>query len=78
GGRDVPTRVVDGEEVVWIEHGSFGLAIHHGDGFATVAVVPDDESMLRRVANLDAPSRAYDPADLASFDRDRAYTGNGS
>ncbi|AKS42823.1 hypothetical protein [Wenzhouxiangella marina] len=78
GGSEVPTRTVGGEDVVWIEHEDLGLAIHHGDGFATVAVVPDDESMLRRVANLDRPSRAYDAADLVRFDRDRGYTGNGS
>ncbi len=77
-GTPLPTRVIDDQEIIWSGLESFGLAIHHNNGIATVAVVPDNDLLLRRVANLDQPAQAYDPSDLADFNQGRDYTPNGS
>ncbi|MEE4330096.1 MAG: hypothetical protein V2J10_04460, partial [Wenzhouxiangella sp.] len=74
----LPRRQVAGEEIVWIENDGLGLALHHDERFATLALVPDDEAMLRRVVNLDAPSRAFDPAELARFNDAQGFVPHGS
>lgn len=70
---ELPWRGIDDEQVLWIDLGEFGLALHHDDQFLSVALVPDDMSFLRRVADLDRPAQAYDPDDLARFNRERDY-----
>lgn len=81
-GQDAETelnwREVDDAEVLWIQMEELGLALSYDDDFATMAVVPDNASLLRRVANLDQPTTAYDIADLQSFADERGYTAYGS
>lgn len=74
----LPTRQLDGEEVIWIDADEFGVAIHHDDRFATLAVIPDDEALLRRVANLDRPEQAFDAERLASFNSEQGFVAHGS
>ena len=56
----------------------FGVAIHHDEHFATFALVPDNDILLRRVANLDQPAQAYDSSDLTDFNAERDYSPHGS
>ncbi len=72
-GLELVWRGIDDEEVLWIELGEFGLALHHDDQFLSAALIPDDMSFLRRVAGLDHPARPYDPDNLARFNRERDY-----
>lgn len=71
-------RSVEGVDVLWAEMEDVGLALSYDDDFATVAIVPDNAALLRRVANLDEPVTAYDAADLESFASERGYTPYGS
>jgi hypothetical protein len=72
-GIELPWRGIDNEQVLWMELDEFGLALHYDDELLSMAVVPDDMSFLRRVANLDQPTRSYDPGDLARFNRERDF-----
>ncbi|NBD95256.1 MAG: hypothetical protein GVY11_02115 [Gammaproteobacteria bacterium] len=71
-------REVEDVQVLWAEMEDLGLALSYDDRFATVAIVPDNAALLRRVANLDEPATAYDPADLERFGDERGYTAYGS
>ncbi|HSH28132.1 MAG TPA: hypothetical protein VK972_10280, partial [Wenzhouxiangella sp.] len=73
-------RSVDDAEVLWIgmEEPSLGLALSYDEDFATVALVPDDNSLLRRVANLDQPTTSFNVTDLERFGDERGYTPYGS
>jgi hypothetical protein len=77
-GTELPRRTIDDEELIWMDLGSFGLAMHHDDHFLTIALVPDDNTLLRRIANLDQPTRSYDPRTLEAFNRSRGFTPYGS
>jgi hypothetical protein len=72
-GMELPWRGIGDQEILWIDLGEFGLALHHNDQFLSVALIPDDMSFLRRVADLDRPAQAYNPDDLARFNRERGY-----
>jgi len=74
---ELPWRGIGDEDVLWIDLGEFGLALHHDDHWLSLALVPDDMSFLRRVADLDRPAQAYNPDDLASFNRERGYLAQG-
>ncbi len=76
--QPLPVRTIEDEELIWVALDEFGVAIHYDQSFATLALVPDDDLLLRRVANLDQPARAYDPASLEAFNQQRGYSGNGS
>ncbi|WP_376691395.1 hypothetical protein [Wenzhouxiangella sp. EGI_FJ10409] len=67
-------REVEDVEVLWAEMEDVGLALSYDDHFATVAIVPENDALLRRVANLDQPATAYDSDDLERFASDRGYT----
>jgi len=67
-------RQVEDVEVLWAEMEDVGLALSYDDHFATVAIVPDNAALLRRVANLDQPATALDAKDLERFANDRGYT----
>jgi hypothetical protein len=67
-------RDIEDREVLWVPMDDIGLALSYDDQFATVAIVPDNAALLRRVANLDEPANSYDPADLAEFSEARGYT----
>ena len=75
---ELPRRAIDDEEAIWIDLGNFGIALHHDSEFVTVALVPDNMALLRRVVNLDQPAQAYDPAGLRSFNSDNGFTAYGS
>ena len=75
---DFPTREIDGEEIIWVAEDEMGIAIHHDERFATLAVVPDDLSLLRRVAGLDQANRPFDSGSLADFNRQLGYVAHGS
>lgn len=77
-GSPLPIRVIDNEEIIWVPRDDFGVAIHHDDHFATFALIPDNDILLRRVANLDQPAQAYDSSDLTDFNADRDYSPHGS
>jgi len=79
-GTEPNWRDVEDAQVMWIdmEELGLGLALSYDDRFATVAVVPDNATLLRRVANLDEPAASYDPAALQSFSEERGYTNYGS
>ncbi len=72
-GMELPWRGIGDEDILWIDLGEFGVALHHDDQFLSVALVPDDMSFLRRVADLDRPAQAYSPDDLARFNRERDF-----
>ncbi len=67
-------REVEDVEVLWAEMEDIGLALSYDDHFATVAIVPDNEALLRRVANLDQPATAFEANELERFASDRGYT----
>ena len=77
---DLNWRGVEDAEVLWIEmeEPGLGLALSYDEHFATLALVPDNDSLLRRVANLDQPTAAYAIADLHSFADERGYMPYGS
>ncbi len=75
---ELPRREIGGQEIIWTSLDEVGLAIHYDEHFATLALVPDDEALLRRVANLDRPETALDAGTLASFNRTRGFTPHGS
>jgi hypothetical protein len=77
-GTELPRRSVDGEEIIWVDMGNFGAAIHYDDAFVTIGVIPDDGALLRRIANIDQPTSAYNPRNLSSFNRERGFTSYGS
>lgn len=77
-GSPLPRRGIDEAEIIWIDLGNFGLAIHHDDHFVTIGLVPDDNSLLRRLANLDQPTDALNPRQLEAFNRERGFTPYGS
>ncbi|RFF31225.1 hypothetical protein [Wenzhouxiangella sediminis] len=78
GGAEPNWRSVEDAEILWIPMEELGLALSYDDNFATAAFVPDNAALLRRVANLDQPTTAYDIADLESFSDERGYTAYGS
>ncbi|MEN1728869.1 MAG: hypothetical protein AAGJ52_10570, partial [Pseudomonadota bacterium] len=73
-----PTRMVGDQEILWMADQGFGVALHHDERFLTVAMVPDNEGILRRVANVEGPTQAFEASNLADFNGDRGYVGNGS
>jgi oligoribonuclease (3'-5' exoribonuclease) len=75
---ELPRRAIDDQEVVWIELDGLGLAIHHDQHVLTVAMIPDNDLLLRRVANLVQPATAYDPASLQAFNEANGFTPHGS
>lgn len=77
-GTDLPTRRIDSTEIIWVEIDNFGLAVHHDEHFITLALVPDDDALLRRVANLEQPGRAFPTSTLADFNRERGFKPQGS
>jgi hypothetical protein len=77
-GTELPRRKVGDEQIIWTSMGDAGLAIHYDDHFATLALVPDDDALLRRVANLDQADNAMDANSLARFNRARGFTPYGS
>lgn len=77
-GSPLPRRGVDEAEIIWVDLGNFGLAIHHDDHFVTAGLVPDDNALLRRLSNLDQPTDSMDPRQLERFNRERGFTPYGS
>lgn len=74
----LPRRSIADQEIIWIEDDGFGVAVHYDDRFATLALLPDDEALLRRAANLEAPEQSFDPARLASFNQAQGFVQHGS
>jgi hypothetical protein len=74
----LPRRSIADQEIIWIEQDGFGVALHHDDRFATLALLPDDEALLRRVANIEAPGQSFDPGQLASFNQAQGFVQHGS
>jgi len=74
----LPKRQIGGEEIVWIESSGIGVAVHHDERFVTLAVVPDNDEMLRRAANLDRPEQAFQSDQLARFNQDQGFVRQGS
>ncbi len=60
-------------DLTWFGENDFGLALHHDPAFLTLALVPGDEALLQRVANLTRPERSFDPATLERFNRERGF-----
>jgi len=77
-GTELTRRNIDNEEIIWIEMDTVGLAMHHDQTVLTAALIPDNDLLLRRVANLDQPAEAYDPDDLQAFNQPRGFTPHGS
>jgi hypothetical protein len=77
-GTPLPRRQIGDAQILWIEHGDFGVAVHHDERFATAALVPDDDALLRRVANLDQPAEAFDGDQLADFNQAQGFVPHGS
>lgn len=72
-------REVDGVPVVWFELGEgFGLAMRHGNGSLTAALIPDAPEMLVRVAGSVGPVDAMQPATLQAFNRQHGLLPMGS
>jgi hypothetical protein len=74
----LPTRRIGDQEILWMAKDGFGAALHFDERFVTLAMVPDNEAILRRVANIDQPSVTFDPAQLVEFNQAHSYTANGS
>lgn len=75
---ELTRRAIDDEEVIWIEMEDLGLAIHHDQSILTTALIPDNELLLRRVANLVQPTTAHDPDALDAFNQARGFSPHGS
>ena len=77
-GTELPRRDVGDQSIVWAPMDGAGLAIHHDDNYATLALVADDEAILRRVANVDQSDSPLSPGTLAGFNRTRGFMPHGS
>ncbi len=66
-----PRRDIGDEELIWVDMGQVGLAIHHDQQFMTAAIVSDREDLLRRVANLDQAPNPIQRSEVEGFARQR-------
>jgi len=72
-------RDIDGVEVIWIELAEgLGFAMQHDDDSVTAAVIPDDATMLARVAGNYEPTDVMGVDALASFNREIGLSSYGS
>lgn len=75
---ELTRRDVGGQSIIWAPMEDAGLAIHYDDDYATLALIADDEALLRRVANVDKAGTSLDPGTLAGFNRARGFAPYGS
>lgn len=77
---EVEWRDLDDTPVLWTDlpDSTLGIALSYDDNFATMAVIPDDPGLLRRVANLDQPDESFAPKTLAQFSKERGYLDYGA
>lgn len=77
--QSLDRRDIDGVEVLWLGLGDhFGLALRHGGGSLTAAIIPDAAEMLARVAGRVDPVDAMQPATLQAFNTDHGFLPAGS
>jgi len=75
----LPRRDIDGSEVIWMElESGFGVALHHNDDFVSAALIPDDATLLARVAGQYDPAQPYSIDDFSEFNGALGFTANGS
>ncbi|HLS05930.1 MAG TPA: hypothetical protein VK036_06500 [Wenzhouxiangella sp.] len=77
---EVEWRDLDGVPVLWTDlpDSTLGIALSYDDNFATMAIIPDEPGLLRRVANLDQPDDSFAPKTLAQFSKERGYLDYGT
>src|SRR5690625_5996112 len=77
---EVQWRDLDGVPVLWTDlpDSTLGIALSYDDNFATMAIIPDEPGLLRRVANLDQPDDSFAPRTLAQFSKERGYLDYGT
>lgn len=77
---EVEWRDLDDTPVLWTDlpDSTLGIALSYDDNFATMAVIPDEPGLLRRVANLDQPDESFAPKALAQFSKERGYLDYGA
>ncbi|HLR87582.1 MAG TPA: hypothetical protein VK064_06875 [Wenzhouxiangella sp.] len=77
---EVEWRDLDDTPVLWTDlpDSTLGIALSYDDNFATMAVIPDEPGLLRRVANLDQPDESFAPKTLAQFSKERGYLDYGA
>lgn len=75
----LPRREIDDGELIWVDlMPPFGIAVHHDERFATVAVVPDLPGVLERVTGSAAPENPLDPAVLRELNSTHGFVPHGS
>lgn len=78
-GTPLPTREVDGEELIWVDlQPPFGIALHHDEQFVSMAVVPDLPGVLERVTGGAGPERALEAGTLEDLNRSFGFVPHGS
>lgn len=78
-GSPLPRRDVDGVEIIWAEiEAPMGLAVHIGEGVATIGLVPDQPAMLGRITGAVRPADPMRARQLEDFNREIGLTPQGS
>ena len=70
---ELPRRDIDGESVIWLAVDDLGLAIHHDREFVSAGLIADRPELLRRVANLDRPTRPLQLEQVNAFNTARGF-----
>ncbi|MCA1779861.1 MAG: hypothetical protein LC637_10895, partial [Xanthomonadaceae bacterium] len=77
--KPLPRRDVDGVSIIWFEfEPGFGIALQHSENAATLALIPDDPTMLARLAGLTGPALPMDVKTLDAFNAETGLTAYGS
>lgn len=72
-------RTVEGIEFIWFEISpKFGIALRHDDRRASVALIPDDATLLARFVGKTGPTDALSAESLAEFAESAGFTRHGS
>ncbi len=72
-------RDIDGVEVTWIEiESGFGVALALDEDSVTFGLIPDQTSLLARVAGHYSPPTPFRAETLGAFNRDLGFTAYGS
>lgn len=71
---------IAGAPLLWlpVEELGMGLALSYDDHYLSLALIPANERLLRRVANVDQPAQSYTADTLRQFAAPRSYLDYGS
>ncbi|MGB0515151.1 MAG: hypothetical protein ACPGJE_09970, partial [Wenzhouxiangellaceae bacterium] len=77
--RPLVRRDIDGAEVIWFDlEAGFGVAMHYDDEHLSAALIPDDATLLARVAGQYDPAQPLELGDFRDFNGALGFTPHGS